>query len=259
MAAVRQLACPMSLEALHEAWQNDQILPRHTVVITFDDGYADTLYEALPILQQYEIPATVFVTTGNLGQEFWWDKLERLILMAETVPLQLKLNGRSYPTDNRITLLHHVYQMMWAAKPTQQQQWLKEIEREMTATAIATNRALTQNEIYQLTTEPLIEIGAHTVRHPVLSILNIHEQRCEIQESKEFLERMTERPIAGFSYPHGDASPATRQLVQAVGFRYACASQNDIVRAATDPWQWPRFWARDEAGEQFSRWLLRWL
>ena len=56
------------------------------VVITFDDGYADNFHEALPLLREADCPATVFVTAGKIDdeEEFWWDELERLILLPES-------------------------------------------------------------------------------------------------------------------------------------------------------------------------------
>src|SRR6266404_5015149 len=64
------------------------------VVITFDDGYADNLYNATPLLERYDVPATVFVTTGYVDatREFWWDELERLLLQPGTLPETLSLS-----------------------------------------------------------------------------------------------------------------------------------------------------------------------
>ncbi len=75
-------------------------LPERAVVLTFDDGYADNLWNAKPILARWDLPATVFVATGYVGQsrEFWWDELDRLLLQAGTLPgtLDVRLNGRVY-------------------------------------------------------------------------------------------------------------------------------------------------------------------
>src|SRR5690348_413658 len=63
------------------------------VAITFDDGYADNLYDALPLLEHFEVPATFYLTsTGFDGPgEFWWDELERLIIQPGVLPATLSL------------------------------------------------------------------------------------------------------------------------------------------------------------------------
>jgi peptidoglycan/xylan/chitin deacetylase (PgdA/CDA1 family) len=38
-------------------------------VITFDDGYADNVTDALSVLREFEAPATIFVITKNIGQK----------------------------------------------------------------------------------------------------------------------------------------------------------------------------------------------
>ena len=43
------------------------------VVITFDDGYADNLKIAAPIMNRYGFTATIFVTTGFVGKQSSWD------------------------------------------------------------------------------------------------------------------------------------------------------------------------------------------
>ena len=85
----------LSLRQLTLALQQGK-LPDKTVVVTFDDGYADNFYHAKPLLEQYEIPATIFVAAGQIGQksEFWWDELDRLFLQPGMLPDQGHLNIR---------------------------------------------------------------------------------------------------------------------------------------------------------------------
>ena len=54
---------------------------KRSVVITFDDGYADFYEYAFPILEKHQVPATVFISTGNIDtdREFWWDELENIV------------------------------------------------------------------------------------------------------------------------------------------------------------------------------------
>ena len=82
MEMVNKYAYPISLAKLVQYLKAGSLPPK-SVAVTFDDGYADNLYEAKPILEKYQIPATVFVCTGYVGREFWWDELDRLVMSTQ--------------------------------------------------------------------------------------------------------------------------------------------------------------------------------
>jgi len=94
---LRRVATPVSLaDVVDLALQNR--LPKQAVAITFDDGYADNLLAARPLLERHGVPATVFIATGYLDgrREFWWDALERILLQPRALPqrLELEIEGR---------------------------------------------------------------------------------------------------------------------------------------------------------------------
>src|SRR5262245_38516522 len=72
---------PLPMDTFVEKLEDGTLSP-HAVAVTFDDGYLDNLTHAKPVLDQADVPATVFLATGQLGQnrEFWWDELARLVL-----------------------------------------------------------------------------------------------------------------------------------------------------------------------------------
>jgi peptidoglycan/xylan/chitin deacetylase (PgdA/CDA1 family) len=120
-------------------------------------------------------------------------------------------------------------------------------------------RALTCEELQRLAASPHIEIGAHTVSHPVLSLLSPVEQRREIHGSRADLQRMIGRPVTTFSYPHGAYSAQTLSIVGESGFSIACCSTADVLSRRSHALAVPRLWVSDQSGAAFGRWLASWL
>ena len=87
MEVLRKNSNPISLSELTKGLSHGR-LPRRSVLVTFDDGYADNLHNAKPVLERYRIPAVVFVISGSVGMNrgFWWDELEKLLLRPGTLP-----------------------------------------------------------------------------------------------------------------------------------------------------------------------------
>src|ERR1700722_18178605 len=94
---LRRFAEPTPLRHIAAALESGDS-SRRAIAITFDDGYADNLHIAAPLLARYDIPSTIFVTTGYIDapREFWWDELERILLTPAELPeeLFLRLDGR---------------------------------------------------------------------------------------------------------------------------------------------------------------------
>jgi peptidoglycan/xylan/chitin deacetylase (PgdA/CDA1 family) len=260
-------------------------LPKLGVVITFDDGYADNLWEAKPALEQYEIPATVFVTTGYIGRdrEFWWDELERVLLQPGILPdtLTLDIDGRTLEWNlgpaSRYSEHDYACHRSWnwrhRTKPTVRHrlfrrlfrllQPLKEHARDRllqdlrdwagTASIVRpTHRVLTPEELGRLAEGSLLEIGAHSVTHPLLPKLPLAEQVQEIQGSKDFLEDVVGAGIGCFAYPYGAAGNAAG-AVQNAGFTSACTTSADVVFQGDDPYRLPRLYVGNWDGEEFER------
>jgi hypothetical protein len=136
-------------------------------------------------------------------------------------------------------------------------------------------RAMSSDEIHRLAAGNLVEIGAHTVTHPVLSALSNHDQRAEIEQSKAQLEEWTNRKIDSFSYPYGrrslrrriatalrlsrslrvDYTRATVELVRHARFARACANSPGAVDRRANAYELPRIVVRDCDGDSFARQL----
>ena len=252
----------------------DGSLPDKSIAVTFDDGYADILSIAKPLLEKYEIPATVFVCTGYMGKEFWWDELERLVTGSQTElhGLQLRAGGKRFEWHNatvrpeegqpalRKKFCRALYHFLLALDVEDQNQAMGEIRNwsGVTSPGISSTRALSEEELLRLVDGGLIELGAHTRHHPMLPQLSFERQKEEIQSSKRDLEALLSENIAGFSYPNGRATVAAKRLVREIGFTYACTSLHDVVRPGSDIYELTRFWQKDVDGDQFLQGLRLW-
>ena len=242
LAVIARLGAPLRLAEAAASIAGGQV-PRRAVVLTFDDGYADNLHAVLPLLQGRGIPATIFVTSGNRGGEFWWDRLARM-----------RQNSGS-PNPDVGTLAVELEKL---AEPEREAR-LREIERGAKSMHGTFHRTLTAPELQALAASPLIEIGAHTVSHQRLPALPAARQRDETVQSREQLEALVGRPVTSFAYPHGALNADTVAIVKAAGYTTACCSRSDVAAASAPPLALPRLWVRNHDGPRFERWLRGWL
>lgn len=290
---LREHARPMALAEMVRA-SRDNKLPRKAVAVTFDDGYADNLQNGKPLLEQHDVPATVYVSSGYVdsGREFLADALERLFLQPGSLPQELCLtvNGCShrwqlgdaahYSEDayrrncawhvlrtEAPTPRHHIYrslcQLLYTLPERDQRSALESLMVWAGTEPVRrdSHRALTAEEIRRLAQGGVVEVGAHTREHPVLSSLPIAMQRDEIGGSKIRLEEILGHAVTSFAYPYGtrsDYTSATVELVREAGYDHACSNFEGLVQQDTDPWQLPRFLVRDWDGEEFARKLSEW-
>ena len=294
LEVLRRDARPIRLEQLSKSLVDGE-LPERAVAVTFDDGYADNLYNARPLLEHYDVPATIFLPSGLIGgeREFWWDELERLMLQPGKLRedrLVLDLHGTTYKWQlgdatnytreefrrNRRwraweeppTSRHSLYKSLWELMHpmTERERW--EILDQLRAWAGAqpaprtSHRLLSLEEVNTLAQEDLIEIGAHTVTHPTLSALPVEAQRSEIVQSKSDLEEIVGRPVGTFAYPFGrrsDYDSRTVALVTESGFTCACCNFPGSVDLSCDRLQLPRLLVEDWDGDEFAARLSWWL
>jgi peptidoglycan/xylan/chitin deacetylase (PgdA/CDA1 family) len=124
-----------------------------------------------------------------------------------------------------------------------------------------THCILSPDETMRLSDGGLVEIGSHTMTHPVLSELPLNAQVEEISRSRVRLGEILGYPVVSFAYPYGGRSHYTREAVAAVreaGYSSACSNFDGVVRPGIDRWELPRFLVRDWNGEEFARRLFEW-
>jgi peptidoglycan/xylan/chitin deacetylase (PgdA/CDA1 family) len=291
LEVLRGYGNPLKLEQLRRKLNDNQPVKR-SFVITFDDGYADNYYYAKPLLDKYDIPATVFVTTGVIDKvnEFWWDDLERLLLRPGVLPdlLQIEIRGKKYQwelgdsaqysekdhqrlnhwrflslPEKNPTRRHFIYRSIYGLlqyfPSNERSQVLRELHRWANTSPVSrdTHRPLSIKELNKIQEGNLFEIGAHSVTHPFLPELPLFVQKNEIENSKSDLEEILGHTVTSFAYPHGFYDTQTVSLVQAAGFKCACSCDFTRVKSSSNLFFLPRMAVENWDGETFSHWLSR--
>jgi peptidoglycan/xylan/chitin deacetylase (PgdA/CDA1 family) len=263
---IRRTCEPMRLSDLVQALQQ-RSLPRRAVAITFDDGYADNFMHAYPLLESAGIPATVFVAAGQIDtkSEFWWDDLERILLQSNHLPdhLRIEIRGREQKwqlesLEHRERVYHDLRGLLRTLDGSERSEALARLASwaGLERAGRADYRAVTTDELVELAQSKLIDIGAHTMTHPVLSALAPDAQTAEIVSGREKLESIIGSPISTFAYPYGeiqDFTDETVAIVRAAGLSAACTTVHGSIESGDDLFRLRRFAVFDWDMETFAR------
>lgn len=229
-------------------------LPRRACCITFDDGYADNLTVALPILEKYALPATVFVATDYLdGGRMFNDAVIDAIFKTREKLLDLRDNDLGlHPigsNKDKLTAVKSILNLIKFSKPELRDQQVTEILQATACGPLPADIMLTSRQVRELAVRG-VEIGGHTVAHTILTTLDDERAFKEIMKGKNQLETIIGKPVTSFAYPNGkpgrDYTERHIPLVKAAGFTCAVSTAYGVARCDSDPFQLPRFtpWGR---------------
>lgn len=257
MSLLRRYFTPLSItEALDRA--DAGTLPSKAVCVTLDDGYLNNLEFALPILERYQIPATVFVATAfSQGDNMWNDRVIDLMSNTGTDSIDLNPVGLGQcplgAADNRRQLAK---QVILKIKYLPIAERLLQVDELYVANQQAeeTRKMMLPGEIAQLS-QAGVEIGGHTHNHPILMEMNAQQQLEEITLNKGLLEQWTGTAITGFAYPNGrfgkDMDQHSLAAVEQLGFRYAVSTDAGYSHKGSNRYALKRFTPWDGAPLKF--------
>lgn len=236
-------------------------LPARAAAISFDDGYADNHDVALPILQRHGLPAAFFVTTGYLdGGRMWNDTLIEAIrhtplARLDLAGLGLDLGGVDTATpQQRSAAILRVVGAVKYLEPGRRLEVVGAIA-ERSAAKLSSQLMMSSDQVRQLHGAGM-QVGAHTVTHPILARLDEMQARREIEEGKHQLESLLGAPVRLFAYPNGkpgeDYRPDNVALVRRAGFDAAFSTAWGSASRTSDVFQLPRFTPWDRSRTRFG-------
>ena len=252
-------------------WKVPRVCPwgstgRPLCVITFDDGWRDNYEEALPLLRRYELPATLFISTGFMGngRTPWFYRLGDV------------LHALAGISDDRCAALRSNAQLnlppallAWLAGSTLQRQGdietvieamktlpgaeLESVVERLRLLLASAGQTVNGNDAAMLDwgqvremAQSSFEIGSHGVTHLILTQIPEQAVKAEVFESKHCIEEELRQSVGGFAYPNGDYSEEIEALVRTAGYRYACTTKPGSVNLDDNPYRLNRIPLHDD-------------
>jgi peptidoglycan/xylan/chitin deacetylase (PgdA/CDA1 family) len=237
-------------------------LPSRALVITFDDGYADNADVALPILQRCGLTASFFVSSGFLdGGRMWNDSVIECLRACRLPEIDLESFGigrcsLAGAAERRVAIERLLPRIKYLSL-AERDEAIARLQQLCGVTALPTNLMMRSAQVRELHCAGM-EIGAHTVRHPILTALDLAEAEYEIAEGRKHLQSLVDAPVDMFAYPNGkpgrDYDHRHVSLVQRLGFRGAVSTAPGVGQSGDDLFQLPRFtpW-----GDSLAIWATR--
>lgn len=249
MQHIKHYYNPIRLSELGNYFSGQTPWPARPVVITFDDGFDDNYHYAFPVLQQEDIPATIFVTTDYIDSStsYWFD-FAVFLLKKLTIKTELKTADNQFailldPGLSIKTLQRELFIFLKRIPDVARQEILQKLSQAVDVysnpnpLSLLHSKAMTWDNIREMSNSGVVDIGSHTLSHPILNQISREQLVEELQQSKQLIENKTGKPCYIMAYPFGGDDITSPQVIQEVanaGYQLACMYQKAYTSRMPD-------------------------
>lgn len=193
--------------------------PKGGVIITVDDGWRSNGENVIAVAEKYKVPVTIFVTTDAIiNGNYWWPYVAKA-----------RQDNLNFPSIEELKKI-----------PNQEREKIiKKIKNELSID----RQALTLQELKKASKSRYINIGAHTVNHPILVNCEDDEAFLEIEKSQLQIQEWLNTQVESFAYPNGDFSSREINYLKKLKFSSAYTTEPEYLtrERIAKIYQIPRF------------------
>lgn len=240
---------------------NERTLPERAAVITIDDGYADCFNIALPVFKKYGVAATLYVVTDFVDGRLWiWtDKARYLLKHTALERINFMIGDKEFDIELKGIESRHIA----AGKLNSELKKLSDEEKDAVLSELADHvsvempelppqefSAISWQQAHELETSG-VEIGSHTVTHPILTNIGDENLRQELHGSRAVIQEKLQKENVHFCYPNGNVSRRERDVAERSGYASAVTTEIRLCEKDSDKFLLPRI----DAEPQLSRFI----
>jgi peptidoglycan/xylan/chitin deacetylase (PgdA/CDA1 family) len=232
-------------------------LPEKSIIITIDDGYKSNYTIAFPLFKEFDIPATIFLTTDFIANKnfLWVDRLEYTINHTEAKDVRLKIGDEEFvfPLNTKQDKIYCDKflrgRLKWMTNE-HIEKTITEIENKLNVKIAETKNVpkiyepLEWEEISEMIKTSKVTIGSHTHKHLILARYENEIIQNELALSKRIIEEETGISTRLFCYPNGaisDFNAQTEQIIRESGYSCALTTVSGMKNEFSDLFELKRF------------------
>ncbi len=206
-------------------------MPKGAVWISFDDGWHRNMDNVVPIIVEYNVPATFFISTSEVDHGRFW--FSEVIKHKECLPRDLQTNIRH----------------LWQLEESKRRAIVADLRTTVDCRGAgkgSVREAMTKDEVASIAALPQVTIGSHTASHPILPHCTDLQIEEELRTSKQTLEKWTGKQVIHFSYPNGEYSDSAKRSLLKLGYATAATTEARFGLQTDHPYEIPRFHVMDD-------------
>ena len=203
----------LSMDDVVDHCRSRRPFPPRAFVVTFDDGFENNVSIAAPILREFSVPATFYITTGFVEHNAmsWIDRIEHCLEAVASGVLQFAWNERSHSlatADGKIRVLQLIRDCVKTDPRIDPDQVVEEVcaqcgVAEVRHSAEPIDQKMSWEQVARLVDDELFTIGGHSHTHKILSFLSAEDLDVEITTSIDLIHENVGLRVRHYSYPEG--------------------------------------------------------